>query len=50
MRVKRGLKGQGEERKLVEGHTGHLDERCGAGLHVGDPETVHTWCLRAWEA
>jgi hypothetical protein len=50
MRLERGLKGQDEELKLVEGQTGQIQELCGAGLHVGEPYTGHMWCLLSWEA
>src|SRR5438876_7378901 len=49
MRVERRLKGWKELLKLVEGQTGQIEELCGAGPHVGEPYTGHTWCLLSWE-
>src|SRR5215831_16989676 len=43
--VKRRLKGRDELLKLVEGHTGEIQELCGARLQIGEPYTSHESCL-----
>jgi hypothetical protein len=43
--LKRGLTGRAPLLTLVEGQAGHLQERRGADLHVGEPYTGHAWCL-----
>src|SRR5262249_16106800 len=49
-RMERGLKGRDEALKLVERHAGEIEELCRAGLHIGELDTGHTWCLLSWEA
>src|SRR5437764_5162399 len=49
MDVERRLEGRDQLLKLVKGHAGHIQERCGAGLHVGEPDTGHLWCLLSIE-
>src|SRR5439155_13907649 len=36
--------------KLLEGHTGDIQELRGAGLQIGEPYTGHRRCLLSWEA
>src|SRR5437588_11716602 len=37
-------------RKLVKGQAREIQELRGAGLHISEPYTGHTWCLLSWEA
>jgi hypothetical protein len=50
MRVERGLEGWHQLLKLVKGQAREIQELCGAGLHISEPYTGHTWCLLSWEA
>jgi hypothetical protein len=48
--LERGLEGWDESLKFLKGQTREIQELCGAGLHIGEPDTGHTWCLLSWEA
>src|SRR2546426_183717 len=50
MRVERGLEGWNQLLKLVKGQAREIQELRGAGLHISEPYTGHTWCLLSWEA
>jgi hypothetical protein len=50
MRVERGLEGRDQRLKFLKGQTREIEELCGAGLHIAEPYTAHTWCLLSWEA
>ena len=49
-RVARGLGGWDQLWKHVERHAGYLQERRGADLHSGAPDSTHLWDLLAGEA
>src|SRR2546422_8125026 len=36
--------------KLCKGQAREIQELRGAGLHISEPYTSHTWCLLSWEA
>src|SRR2546428_5463563 len=50
MRVERRLERRDQLLKLVERQTRQIQKLRGAGLHVGELYTGHTWCLLSWEA
>ena len=50
MRLKRRLKGRDELLKLAERQTRQIQELCRVGLHVGELDIAHLWCLLSWEA
>src|SRR5262245_13723370 len=50
MRLVRGFKRRDQLLKLVEGHTGEIQELGRARLHIGESYTGHLWCLLLWEA
>ena len=43
--LEHGLEGRDQLLKLVERHAGQIQELRGAGLHVGESYTGHSWCL-----
>src|SRR5437899_6662419 len=50
MRLERRLERGDQLLKLVERQARQIQELRGAGLHIGEPDTGHTWCLLSWEA
>jgi hypothetical protein len=49
MGLERSLKGRHQLLKLLEGHTGAIQERRGARLQIGEPYTGQRGCLLSWE-
>jgi hypothetical protein len=50
VRLERGLEGRDQRLKFLKGQTREIQELGGAGLHIGEPYTGHTWCLLSWMA
>ncbi len=50
MGVEGVLEGRHQLLKLVERQAREIQELRGAGLHISEPYTGHTWCLLSWEA
>ena len=50
MRLERRLAGWDQLLQCFQGQAGHIQELHGAGLHIGQPYTGHTWGLLAWKA
>jgi hypothetical protein len=50
VRVERGLEGWDQRLKFLKGQTREIQELCGAGLHIGELYTGHTWGLLSWKA
>ncbi|HSX78367.1 MAG TPA: hypothetical protein VLQ80_07350, partial [Candidatus Saccharimonadia bacterium] len=50
VRLERGLEGRDQRLKFLKGQAREIEELGGAGLHIGELYTGHTWCLLSWEA
>jgi hypothetical protein len=48
-RLERGFEGRHEALQLLQGQAGDIQERRGAGRHIGAPYTGPTWRLLSWE-